>query len=158
MRPKLREQNIKIRKFRVSDASKVSRLVRGTLKTVNAREYPKKTIQMFVKYFSAQNIKKDSKTDSIYLAFAGSKLVGCGKVSRENWIGMLFLKPRYIGKGIGALLLSQLEKAAKKHKTKAIHANSAPGALRFYIKHGFKKVKKIKKDTGGIAYVVKKKL
>ena len=149
--------NIKIQKFRVSDAPRVSRLVRGTLTTVNAREYPNITIQKFVKHFSAQNLKNDAKTNTVYLAFVGTELVGCGILSK-GWVRGLFLKPKHIGKGIGALLLSQLEKAAKKRKTRVIRANSAPGAMNFYKKHGFRKVKEIKIDTGGIAYVVKKKL
>lgn len=150
--------NVKIRKFRANDAPKVSKLASDTITIVNAREYPKKTIRMLVKHFSAQNLKKDAKTDALYLAFSDGELIGCGKVSKEIWVRMLFVKPRHMGKGVGALLLSQLEKAAKKLKAKTIHVNSAPGALNFYKKHGFEKVRKIRMDTGGIAYFAKKKL
>lgn len=149
---------VSFRKFRPSDAIKTSNLIGKTLFTTNSREYPKKSILKFARSFSSANLEQSTKTADIYVVVQGNSIIGCGKLMKGGWIGMLFVSPKSHRKGIGTKILRCIEETAKRHKVRLLRANAAPGAVPFYKKFGFRKVKTKKVGTGGIAYLMVKRL
>ncbi len=65
------------------------------------------------------------------------KIVGVSMISHEGKILLNYLLPDYIGKGVGKLMLNEMELLVKKANIKKITAISTITALPFYKKNGF---------------------
>jgi len=90
-------------------------------------------------------IKVESSISDILLAFKGNKIVGIGKITYyENvaWILSLVVKEEERGKGIGSMILKELESLGKKRKSikkllLEVKKENIVGQL-FFLKNGFK--------------------
>ena len=69
-----------------------------------------------------------------------------------------YLKPSYIGKGIGKELIEFIEKEAKKNKIKELKLYPTKFAISFYKKRGYKITKRfIGTENGGFPVIEMKK-
>lgn len=73
------------------------------------------------------------------LATAEDKIVGVGMI-QNNKILLLYLLPDFINKGIGKMLLGQLERHAKQNHIQEVEVNSTITALDFYLSQGYKRL------------------
>ena len=79
------------------------------------------------------------RTEAVTVAAAGETVVGVLSVRERDgatWFTHLYLRPGYVGQGIGSRLLAQgLARARAPVRLYAFQQNS--GARRFYERHGF---------------------
>ncbi len=75
------------------------------------------------------------------MACIGKEIVGVGRIhlkSKEKMqIRYMAVKEKYRSKGIGTLVLKELEKRAKNKQIKYIVLNARENALQFYIRNGY---------------------
>lgn len=86
--------------------------------------------------------KDDIEYNSTHImACIGKEIVGVGRIhlkSKEKMqIRYMAVKENYRSKGIGTLILKELENRAKNKRIKHIILNARENALQFYIKNGY---------------------
>jgi GNAT superfamily N-acetyltransferase len=120
---------------------------------VNIRQ--PKTVEDFENYYDLRwrilrkpwNQPKGSQRDehegrAIHImACVGEKTVGVGRVHfnspEEAQLRYMAVETSYQGKGIGSLVLRELEKRARKQGAKYMLVNGRENAVRFYKKNGY---------------------
>lgn len=106
--------------------------------------------------------KDNFENQSVHIAaFVGDKIIGIGRLhlnsKKESQVRYMAVEHGFQGKGIGGLVLKQLEKAAKKKGAKYIILNSRETAVKFYKKYGYKIVGKADTMFGVIPHWKMKK-
>ena len=93
--------------------------------------------------------EKDSKELDSYHVMAltmNGKLIGVGRIHKENnikaQIRYMAVEKDYRKKNVGILMLNKLENYAIDQSIETIYLNSRESALKFYIKNGYKIIKK----------------
>ena len=91
--------------------------------------------------------KDEREKESIHImACIGSKIVGAGRLhfntEKEAQIRYMAIEEKYRRKGIGRLILKELEKKAKEKGAEYIILNARENAVNFYKKHCYKTVKR----------------
>ena len=156
-----------IRRFRPMDAKAASRLMRRNLRQILAKCYPKKTIRGWEKEFTPSWLVKLAKGSSLFVAIDKGKISGVASLnyhktlqdrSKRWWIRIMFVEPARHGMGIGHKLMEKIVKKAEKQKAASLFANSSLGAVEFYQKMGFKKMKKSKVKNGGYVWRMRKQI
>lgn len=79
--------------------------------------------QQVIGYFSLVEIEKDFWAGKVF-------------VNKGFWLEHIFIKPKYIGQGIGSKLIAVLKEKCKEMKIDKIHIFSDPNAKGFYDKLG----------------------
>ena len=93
--------------------------------------------------------EKDSKESESYHVMASTingKLIGVGRIHKDNnkkaQIRYMAVEEDYRKKHVGMLILDKLENYAIDESIESIYLNSRESALKFYIKNGYKIIKK----------------
>ena len=91
--------------------------------------------------------KDEREKDAIHIiACIDNKIVGVGRLhfnsEKEAQIRYMAVEEKYRRKGIGSLILKELEKRAKSIGAEYIVLNARENAVQFYKKHGYKTVKR----------------
>jgi N-acetylglutamate synthase-like GNAT family acetyltransferase len=128
-----------IKKARLKDARKISRLRRKTIKERNRNDYPKIFVDFLIKNNSAKEIVKKMKTREMFCAWDSGILVGTVDLEGDK-IGGLFIKSSDIGKGIGTQLMDFIEDYACSKNIKLVRLYSTKFALNFYKNRGFSRI------------------
>ena len=78
------------------------------------------------------------------MAMDGGRVVGVGRLhgnpNEESQVRFMAVDPEYEGKGIGTLILKELEKEARKRHSKCIVMDARESAVDFYKKMGYRVV------------------
>jgi len=94
------------------------------------------------KHYSLLNLEKFLKNSKIFIAFRGEgKILGTGRITKNNEIRTIYVNPKYQKRGIGSKILKRLEDYAKKHNIKKLHLHAIGSAVLFYVKKGYIKSK-----------------
>jgi N-acetylglutamate synthase-like GNAT family acetyltransferase len=101
--------------------------------------------------------KDDLERDAFHvMAYDNSKIIGVGRLqlnsNDEAQIRYMAVEENYRGKGIGSLILKELEKKAKLLGAKYIILNSRINAIKFYEKNSYKIIKKESTLFGSIEH------
>lgn len=139
---------MRIRKFRVEDAAEVARLHRATIKYVNSKDYSPQEIKAWTNRSSAKRMKGSLDKIMRYVAVDGKKIVGFGDFHLTGELGGLYIHKDYLSKSIGKKMLMKLESEAYKKGLKEFHLESTITAKIFYVKQGYKVIKKGKHNMG----------
>lgn len=130
-----------IRKFHENDAENASLLIRKTLKEINSIDYPSEFIDYLCELYSPERLKNLSKKRLFMVAEEDKKIFGT--ITLENtYLGVLFIHPEKLNKGIGTLLMNEIEQIARDNNIKKIKLNSSITAKTFYLKLGYKLIQK----------------
>ena len=91
--------------------------------------------------------KDEREKEAIHImAYIDSQIVGAGRLhfntEKEAQIRYMAIEKKYRRKGIGSLILKELEKRAKETCAEYIILNAREKAVNFYKKHGYKIVKR----------------
>ena len=133
-----------VRKFRVSDAVKVARLHRNTIRYVNSKDYPPKQIKVWAGRTSAKRFRDSMNIFYRFVAIDNGKIVGYGDFTLKGELAGLYIHKDYQGKGVGYLLLKKIEESARQKGLEKLFLSSTITAKNFYQKHGYKVIKKMK--------------
>ncbi len=144
---------MKIRKFRKTDARKVSNILRKTQCEVLDKYYPRKVISAFCRENTTAKILEKSKTVNYFVAEDKNKLVGFVGI-KGNWIKTLHVIPSSHGKGVGKKLVKYVDKLSMKRGIKTLFVNSSIYAEPFYKKCGFIRVRQKTAVIDGTKYKI----
>jgi GNAT superfamily N-acetyltransferase len=123
------------------EESDVCGLVHRAFSRSVAPLYTKKGAHNFEKYADPGEMHRRVNSDHVVLvALAGGDLAGMIELRRNSHISLLFVEPKYQGKGIGSDLLGLAIKICRTEipGLKVVTVNSSPNAVRAYESMGFK--------------------
>lgn len=131
----------RIRKFRLRDAVSLARLHRGTIRSINRKDYTPEEIMVWSGRSSAKRFRDLGKINKRYVALRDGKIVGFGDY-KDNEVMGLYIHKNFIGKGIGTQLLKRMEREVYSNGRRTLKCTSTITARSFYEKNGFKVIKK----------------
>ncbi len=149
---------MRIRRFRVGDASATSRCVIRTLREANAKHYPKRVIDFIIAENRPREVVKRALERDMLIVEDGKTIVGTVNLTKDGWISAFFVEPARQGRGIGTRLLAAIERIAKKKGFKAIRAHCAVNSVGFYKKNGYRVVRQVVFRNYGRTYRLFKRL
>ena len=132
---------IRIRKFKLGDAVSLARLHRGTIRSINKKDYSPREIAAWSGRTSAKRFKNLAKLNARYVAVKNNKIVGFGDYKNNELMG-LYIHKNFIGKGIGTQLLKKIEREVYANGKRTLRCMSTVTARPFYEKNGFRVIKK----------------
>jgi len=134
---------MKIRLARNGDYAAIARLHRATIKHVNSRDYPEDVISVWSGRSNANRFRNSASKVKICGALDGEKIIGfCDHELDRCEIGGLYVHKDFQGKGIGKKLMKKAEDSMKKTGGKKIRIMSTISAKSFYLKMGYKVIRK----------------
>ena len=125
----------------MSDAVSLARLHRGTIRSINKKDYSPKEIAAWSGRTSAKRFKNLAELNARYVAWEKRRIVGFGDYKNNEVMG-LYIHKKDIGKGIGTQLLTKIEKEVYANGGRTIKCTSTITARHFYEKNGFKVIQK----------------
>lgn|SRR3989338_5775173 len=154
---------MKIRFAQDKDYAAMARLHRQTIRTVNAKDYPDKTIRVWSGRTNANKFRESASICKRWVGVEDNKVIGfCDHGLEGNGeLWGLYIHKDYIGKGVGSRLLKVAEASLKKQGCKKVKIKATITAKEFYKKQGYKVVRKALHKMGEIKvpiYIMMKKI
>ena len=142
---------MRIRKFRNQDAKQVCNVLRRSQKEVLSKYYKKVIIDTFCKRITQKRMIQRAKEQEIFVAVEGKRVLGInGLIGNE--IRRFHVLPNYHGKGVGKLLMQNVERIARERGIRKLIVKSSINAEGFYKKMGFKRVRKIMEAVENVRF------
>ncbi|PIN90460.1 hypothetical protein COU57_03385 [Candidatus Pacearchaeota archaeon CG10_big_fil_rev_8_21_14_0_10_32_14] len=148
-------ENLVFRTFKKKDSRKVSEFIIKIFKEFNGKHLTKESVKFFVETYNKENIEKKWLKNFVIISEINDKIIGVGRAKKDGWITHCYVDKRFMRKGIGSVIINNLENSIKKNK---IFLNSSPYALKFYRKLGYKRCGNKKLYNGIPLYPMIKKL
>jgi len=143
---------IKIRKFKKKDAKICSKIIAETVKKENI--IVKKSQEEVIKASTPEALIERMKTRKYFVCKKNNKILGIGALNK-NQVRTMYVLSNHQKGGIGTLILKRIEKEALKNKTKKLFLYTHPKPAKFYLKNGFKTIKKLKYRGDPVIYMEK---
>ena len=124
-------RDIKIRKFNKEDLPSLYRLVQDTIDITYKEVYPKEAIEFFKDYHSKEHILDDAITGYTIIAEHDNKVLGTGTLLGTN-IRRVFVDPSHQHRGVGKLLVHDLEEKATLEQITTIDLEASLVSRRFW--------------------------
>lgn len=153
---------MEIRKFNISDAEEISKLVCRNLLEVNSKEYGMDDMIQFAKEYDYNKIIKVATSGHMYIVQENNKILGCGAISfnniekTESIILTLFVLPEYHGKGIGKKIIEVIEQDEIYLNSEKIVVSASLSSNIFYEKMGFIYKNNLKEPSPQKCYYMEK--
>lgn len=129
-----------IRPARDSDAGAVSQVILSALRETNAKDYTPEIIARLEKNFSRAAVQELISKRKVFVAVLGQQIVGTASLD-GTLIRSVFVAPNAQGRGIGTLLMAELERAARQAGITVLLVPSSVTAEQFYARLGFQSVR-----------------
>lgn len=148
-------RSITCRAIQKGEEAAVCRLVLTVFDATVAPDFSTEGVAEFRHFADAKALEERLRQgNSVLLAERAGRLIGIVEIMENRHIAMLFVDPAAQGRGVGRALLSQ---AIELCRTGApdlteLTVHSAPGAVHFYEKHGFR-VQGLEREENGIRYL-----
>ncbi|CDA94200.1 gCN5-related N-acetyltransferase [Prevotella sp. CAG:1320] len=138
--------NLGIRRLAAQDIPEMRKLFRATVLTVNSKDYTKEEVEDWASCGdSVEHWKKLlAKNDYIGALDGQGGIVGFSSMNAEGYLHSMFVHKDWQGKGMATLLLSEVEKIARRYGVHKISVEVSVTARPFFEKHGYKVVKEQK--------------
>lgn len=138
--------DIKVRKFKTSDAEAVASVVAKTLRESNSKDYSQEYIENEIRQMPAAFFVSKAKQTHFYVFCEHQKIIGTGAIgsywgsTTEFSLFDIFVLPAYQGRGIGRLIIETLEKDTYFQRAKRVEIPASITGLEFYrhMGYGFK--------------------
>ena len=130
--------DIAIRLAKIEEKEKIIQLQTNSLQKIASKDYTTPQIASLVKQQALFRFNKEI----VFVAVLAEKIVGFASIHVDKpEIYGLFVSPEFTGRGIGTILLQNIEKIAIQKKHKFIYVNSSLTAKKFYRKRGYQKIR-----------------
>lgn len=131
---------VALRPAQPADAGAISNLCIRALRETNAKDYSPRVIARIVDNFSPQIIGTRIENDLVVVAHVGARLIGTGGLNGDV-VKSLFVDPDAQGRGVGTVLMREIERLARASGMAHLRLQSSITAQGFYEKHGFTMVR-----------------
>lgn len=149
--------DIKIRNFAKADAKAVSHIITRNLVEINCRDYPIEVIRFMKGLYTAEYLIDVMDKRHMIVASDKSEVIGISALE-DNAIYTVFVNPDYHGKGIGAMLMKEIECYALSKGINKVILYASLSAYEFYSKLGYHKTGEEEDENFGKAYTMEKNL
>ena len=122
--------------FREEDLSSLRRLILSTIDASYTGVYPVEAIEFFKDYHSEQQILDDATAGCTVVAGYGTVIAGTGTLIGTN-IRRVFVHPRHQHRGIGKLIVRELERRAQIEGSPTIDLEASLVSIPFWESLGF---------------------
>lgn len=138
--------NLGIRRLAAQDIPEMRKLFRATVLTVNSKDYTKEEVEDWASCGDSVEHWKElpAKNDYIGALDGQGGIVGFSSMNAEGYLHSMFVHKDWQGKGVATLLLSEVEKIARRYGVHKISVEVSVTARPFFEKHGYKVVKEQK--------------
>jgi len=145
--------NLKTEIFNKKDIDELYEFIIDTIKVSYFGYYPEEAINYFIKYSNKQDILDDAESNYVIVIKDNNKIIGTGTLKFTH-IKRVFVNSSYQGKGLGRLIMNDLEEKAKTFNLKIVELHSSLFAKSFYDKLGYKlfKMGKVEVENGELLY------
>jgi GNAT superfamily N-acetyltransferase len=125
-----------IRPAQRDDAGGISRVIISALRETNAKDYSKAVIARVEQSFSPAAVSDLIGRRLVFVAVDNDTIVGTASLDGQV-VRTVFVDPRYQGRGIGRLLVAEVERAVVEKNVAVLAVPSSVTAELFYAKLGF---------------------
>jgi N-acetylglutamate synthase-like GNAT family acetyltransferase len=130
----------RVRSAREEDANEISAVILRTLREVNAKDYPREIIERIESSFSPSAVLQLIGKRTVFVAVIGDRVMGTASLD-ENVVRTVFVSPDVQARGIGKLLMAEIERTARERNIPGLIVPSSISAETFYARLGFKAVR-----------------
>lgn len=128
-----------VRRFQESDLDEVCELVRETINTSYAAVYPPRVVDFFHQYHERPVVIADAASGHTIVVRSGGKLVATGTRAGTT-VRRVFVQAARQRRGIGQMMMAELEAAALEAKIERLDLSASLPALEFYLRLGYEVV------------------
>ena len=136
---------VRIRDFKVSDASKLAQIYHDAVRLVGSRDYSQEQIEAWSPrpVSAEQFIQRVSDGRCVFVAVDQDDTpLGFIELEDDGHIDCFYCGPQVAGTGVGAELYGHLERAASGAKLSRLYVEASEAARRFFLRNGFSQVKR----------------
>ncbi|HEY3418974.1 MAG TPA: GNAT family N-acetyltransferase [Methanomassiliicoccales archaeon] len=125
-----------IRTFRNDDLDELHRMIMATIEECYSEAYPPEAVSFFQEYHSPEHISDDASNGYTIVVVEKGSIVGTGTLLGSN-IRRVFVLPSRQGKGIGSMIMAELERKAAGNSIMAVELDSSSVSVDFYDHLGY---------------------
>jgi N-acetylglutamate synthase-like GNAT family acetyltransferase len=129
-----------IRPAREDDAADISAVILRALRETNAKDYTDEIIARIERSFSPDAVRELMGKRTVFVVTIGSRLVGTASLD-GSIVRTVFVAPDVQTRGIGKLLMAEIERTARGRNIAVLTVPSSVTAETFYAKLGFNAVR-----------------
>mgnify|MGYP003624438872 CR=1 FL=1 len=130
-----------------ADAVVLSRLIKRTIRTSNAKDYDQRSIDLLCALFEPEQVAQRIREELIFLCFLGADLVATVGL-KGDYLRSLFVDPTHQEQGYGKVLVDKMEELARKNALPEIMLHSSVTAQHFYAALGYESLEFQMHDEG----------
>ena len=129
-----------IRFAREDDAADISGVILHALRETNAKDYTDAIIARVERSFSPDAVRQLITKRTVFVATIGDRVVATASLD-GSVVRTVFVSPNVQARGIGKLLMAEIERTARGRSIAALTVPSSVTAESFYARLGFKAVR-----------------
>ena len=133
------DTKLKINRITKNEAEEIQNFVIKVINTSYPPFYSKEAINFFNDFYSLDKIQNDIKSGYYIQIQEKDKIIATG-LFKDNHIGGVFVIKEKQNKGIGKIIISNLERYALSQNTKEIVLEASIPSFEFYKKLGYNKI------------------
>lgn len=122
------------------DAADISAVILRALRETNAKDYTNEIIERIERSFSPDAVRELIGKRTVFVAAVGSRVVATASLD-GSVVRTVFVAPDAQARGIGKLLMAEIEHIARARNISALTVPSSVTAETFYARLGFKAVR-----------------
>jgi N-acetylglutamate synthase-like GNAT family acetyltransferase len=122
------------------DADDISAVILRALRETNAKDYTDEIIERVERSFSPVVVRALIGKRTVFVATLGGRVVGTASLD-GSVVRTVFVAPDAQARGIGKLLMAEIERTARERNISSLTVPSSVTAEAFYARLGFKTVR-----------------
>lgn len=157
---------IEIKEYEEKYAESISKIIIQNLFEINSRDYGMEYVKRTAEKFTIPKIQENfPKRTKAFVALENNNVVGTAGIDKswnnddgEYWILTVFVDVKHHKKGIGRMLIEEIEKYAKQINAKKLVIPASIAGCEFYYKLGYKYANGKKELNDKQMYIMEKYL
>jgi putative acetyltransferase len=127
-----------VREYQKSDLTEISYLFYNTIHQINSRDYTSEQIKAWAAEIKGESFWQERfRNYRVYVVETNSTIVGFANFETTGYIDCFYAHHQWQGKGVGSLLIKQIESEAKKQQISLLFLEASITAMPFFQAKGF---------------------